>query len=35
MKDKKPLCGVFCKYYWQNFVVVGFFFFLKNIDEFN
>ena len=25
MKGKKPLCGEFCKYYCQNFVIVFFF----------
>jgi len=26
MKGKKPLCGEFCKYYGQNFVVIVAFF---------
>jgi len=38
MKDKKLLCGEFCNYYCQNFVVVVVvvcLFFFQTIDEFN
>jgi len=33
MKGKKQLCGEFCNYYCQNFVVVVVF--SQKIDEFN
>ena len=32
MKGKKPLCGEFWNYYYENFLIVVFF---QKIDEFN